>query len=765
MATVKIPGFEADTVYGMALSTDPPEGQLRSDAATARIRTLVAAAAPALSADGAAFVLFSGRGTECLASVGAATTIVWSPELTAAALGSRLLLVERSEQNHAFSASLFDSDIRFFASLHIGSDEVPLGLLAVCSHDPRSLSGAQEYVLATFAAQIADQFELEELRKFRATSQLKNGSRERLRLLESVVINANDAVLITEAEPVDLPGPRIVFANRAFTRTTGYELREILGMTPRILQGPETGDSARVRIRAALRAWEPIEVELLNYHKDQTPFWVELSIVPVADESGYFTHWVSVQRDVTERKAAEELATRARVSEAANAALEYRAFHDELTGLRNRAYLTDLVQSRLDRLHDGDGHRFAVLFFDLDRFKVVNDGLGHRVGDLMLIEFARKIESCIRPKDTLARMGGDEFLCLIEAEDMQDVVTITERILVSLRTPIRLANREIFASTSIGIAHVDERYESGADVIRDADTAMYRAKNNGGMRFELFHETMHERALATLRSQMDLRAAIDRTEFKLYYQPLVNINDGRAYGFEALVRWQHPERGLIGPAEFIPVAEETGLIVTIGTRILREACRQMHAWHVSSPELAKLALSVNVSSRQLSDPNFMNELEAALSDSGMDGRTLQLELTESIILEQAESVRNLLERIRSLGVRIALDDFGTGYSSLSYLERFPIDTLKIDQSFVRRLLTEPTTSEIVRLIVGLGRALDMNVVAEGVENVEQWDALRKFGCGSAQGYLFSRPVSEREAPALLGRQLAKPLPSRSSPLF
>ena len=423
------------------------------------------------------------------------------------------------------------------------------------------------------------------------------------------------------------------------------------------------------------------------------------------------------------------------------------------------------MQSSLDRLRSGNGRRFAVLFFDLDRFKVVNDGLGHRVGDLLLIEFACRIESCIRPQDTLARMGGDEFLCLIEAEDLRDVVTIAERILVSLRTPIRLANREIFASTSIGIAHVDERYESGADIIRDADTAMYRAKNHGGMRFELFHETMHERALATLRAQMDLRAAIDRTEFVLYYQPIVTIDNGRAYGFEALVRWQHPERGIISPEEFIPIAEETGLIVTIGTRILREACRQMQAWHVSAPECAKLVLSVNVSSRQLNDATFINELESALAESGLDPHTLQLELTESIFLEHAENARMLLERIRMLGVRIALDDFGTGYSSLSYLQRFPVDTLKIDKSFVALLLTDPATSEIVRLIVGLGRALDMNVVAEGVEDVRQWDVLRKFGCASAQGYLFSRPVSELQVPALVDRQLAKPLPTRSSPIF
>jgi predicted signal transduction protein with EAL and GGDEF domain len=357
-------------------------------------------------------------------------------------------------------------------------------------------------------------------------------------------------------------------------------------------------------------------------------------------------------------------------------------------------------------------------------------------------------------------MGGDEFVCFIEAEQLQDAVGIADRILASLRAPIRLAGRDIFTSTSIGIAHIDERYKSSVDVIRDADTAMYRAKSSGGMRFELFHETMHEQALATLRLEMDLRIAMARSEFQLHYQPLVNIRDGRVYGFEALVRWRHAERGLISPAEFIPLAEETGLIVALGTWVLGEACRQMSAWHALGEDNANLIISVNVSSRQLNDARFFFELEAALARTGLAPATLQLELTESILLQNAEGARASLERIRRLGVRIALDDFGTGYSSLSYLEKFPIDTLKIDQSFVARLTTAPTTKEIVRLIVGLGSALEMNVLAEGVEQAAQWNVLRDFGCASAQGYLFSRPVPEADVPGLLGRELGGRAPAK-----
>jgi diguanylate cyclase (GGDEF)-like protein/PAS domain S-box-containing protein len=742
--------------HGIAVSTEQPVTNLRTARAIARVQNLVAAAARALSADGAAFVATPGDGSITSFADGIAIEFDVYSELTQAVLANRLLLIERSESGNAVSQVLYDAEIRFFVSALIGSPRAPAGFLAVYARDPRSLSGAQEYVLLTLAAAISDQLEFDALPAApRDTTRSDDKRGERLRLLESVVVNATDAVLITEADPIELPGPRIVFANAAFTRTTGYELAEIVGLTPRILQGTDTGDAARTRIKAALQAWEPVEVELLNYRKDRTSFWVELSIVPVADETGLFTHWVSVQRDVTERKLAEAAATRALINEAASRALEFRAFHDELTGLHNRAYLNDRVNTLLERIRGDGGAHFAVIFFDLDRFKVVNDSLGHRVGDLLLIEIARRLESCIRTQDTLVRLGGDEFTCIIEASELAEVVSVAERILAVLRAPIRLAGREIFASTSIGIAYVDERYESAADIFRDADTAMYRAKQSGGMRYEIFVENMHERALASLRVQMDLRGAIDRNEFLLYYQPLVRLETGHAYGLEALVRWRHPENGLISPAEFIPVAEETGLIVAIGTWVLQEACRRMAVWHAAAPQNERLTLSVNVSSRQLFDPGFFYELERALERSGLDPRTLQLEITESIFLAHAEDFATLIERIRALGVRIALDDFGTGYSSLSYLERFHFDTLKIDQSFVAKLLTTVATNEIVRLIIGLARALGMDVVAEGVEESDQWEALREFGCARGQGYLFSRPVPEADVAALLTRPLAK----------
>lgn len=741
------------SVLGPASSTIN-ETTLPTERAASRIRNVVATAARSLCADGATFVLASAQRTGVASfSDGVYVDLSAAAALTQAALAERLLILKRVEHGDPGLRVLVDAELESFASVRVGPETAPVGFLAIYAHEERALSGAEEYMLLTFATEIGEQLELDALRSGAVEAQLQTREK-RQRLLESVVLNAHDAVLITEAEPVDMPGPRIVFANAAFTRTTGYELHEIVGKTPRILQGPGTSDSARERLREALRNWQPVVVELLNYRKDGTTFWAELSVVPVADENGYFTHWIAVQRDVTERKSAGNTSSRAFENEATSAALEYRIFHDELTGLRNRAYLNDRVKTLLKRIRDDSGQRFAVMFLDIDRFKSVDDALGHPVGDELLIEFSNRLESCIRSRDTLARLEGDAFACLIEAEGLADVVAVAERVLSALRTPLRLANREILANTSIGIAYVDAGYESSTEVFRDADTAMYRAKSNGGARYELFNESMHAQALAALRVQIDLSRAIERDEFRVFYQPLVDLHDGHAYGMEALVRWQHPERGLVPPFEFIPVAEETGLILPIGSWVLHEACRRMRLWHDAAPERERLTLSVNVSSRQLFDSRFIFELEHALAESGLDPHTLILEITESIFLEHAQDVSALFDRIKDLGVRVALDDFGTGYSSLSYLERFRFDALKIDKSFVARIGSVRATAEIVRLIIGLAGALDMDVVAEGIESTEQWEALNEFGCVRAQGYLFSRPVPEAEVPALLGRPLA-----------
>ncbi len=650
----------------------------------------------------------------------------------------------------------------FAACIRCDLDGGDSRVLVVCDPDPKVLSAAQGYVLQTLAAQIADQFELHHLRQAREGRE-SNGStsEERLRLLESVVIHANDAVLITEAEPVDLPGPRITYANAAFTRTTGYTPEEVVGQTPRILQGPYTDRAALDKLKLALREWRPVEVELLNVRKDGTPFWVEVSIVPVADETGWYTHWVSVQRDITERKANEENAIRFRLAQEHNVALAnevkermraeaelaYAAFHDHLTGLRNRAFFMDQLTTTLASSGHTRGTQ-AIVFLDLDNFKLVNDSLGHGAGDLLLLEVAKRLKLCARPQDTIARMGGDEFTLLLTGlKDGVEATLIAEEILRELATPTQIIGNEIVISASIGLSI--GTYAEAEHMLRDADIAMYRAKKDGGARYAVFNDEMHQKAMMALQSRIELRAAIERREFVLYYQPLVDITTDRIRGVEALLRWQHPERGLVMPGEFIAIAEETGSILQLGSWVLHEACRQFAHWQRMMPEGDGLKYSLNVSSRQLDDPGFFGDLRSALQQSGIRPDELELEITESVFLERPERVSALFEALRALHLKIAFDDFGTGYSSLSYLERFHIDTLKIDRSFVQRLITGHANADIVRMIVELAVKLGMEVSAEGVEDLRQRDALASYGCKVVQGYLYGRPVPFEEMHAML----------------
>ncbi len=665
-----------------------------------------------------------------------------------------------------------DPPVRFMASLRVvnGMDASLSGVLVVADPARRAgLSAAQTYVLRTHGAQVSVLLELFVLRRQlddRQPSSQPRVDTERLRLLESVVVNANDAVLITEAGPIDLPGPRIVYCNAAFTRTTGYEEAEVLGLTPRILQGPNTDRAVLDRLRQALSRWEPIEVELLNRRKDGQEFWVELSIVPVANEVGWYTHWVSVQRDVSDRKQAEETVIRARFAAAENVLLEqeirkrkrveaqlsYAAFHDDLTKLSNRAYFMNRLNAAMVRAGIGSGRSCAVLFMDLDRFKLVNDSLGHRAGDLLLMEVAHRLRACARPQDTLARIGGDEFVLLMEdLDDPSAPVGTAERIIAAMRQPVWLGKQEIFSSCSIGVVLDTGRYDQPEELMRDADTAMYRAKRTEAGSYSVFAAAMRADAVAALALQTDLQNAVGRGEFILHYQPICDALTGAIIGIEALVRWQHPERGLVAPGGFIAVAEETGLIRGIGRWVLAEACAQVRRWRDRFPGTV-LRLSVNSSAVELQDRRFLDGVQAVLADTVLDPHLLQIEVTESVLLQQPERVDAILGQIRALGVRIALDDFGTGYSSLSYLDRYALDVIKIDRSFVARMLTQPRTRAIVDTIIALGQALELDIIAEGVETEMQLQALRAAGCGFVQGYLLGRPMTVEQVEAVLERQ-------------
>jgi diguanylate cyclase (GGDEF)-like protein len=440
-----------------------------------------------------------------------------------------------------------------------------------------------------------------------------------------------------------------------------------------------------------------------------------------------------------------------RVLEETKEHFRHAAFHDSLTGLPNRAMFTELLKAEIESSNRRNDHMFAVLFLDLDRFKNINDSLGHTHGDLLLVAFAERLERTLRPIDTLARFGGDEFAILLSGmTDATDAVRVAQRIQDELSQPFVLDKNSAFATASIGIALSSSGYDRPDDILRDADIAMYRAKENGKARYELFDHGMHARAVSRLQLESDLRQAIEQKEFCVYYQPIISLQTGRLAGFEALVRWNHPRRGLVAPADFIPVAEETGLIVPIGQWVLNEACAQVRQWQIDSPSHRSLSLSVNLSARQVAQPDLLQRIKDALETSKLNPHCLKLEITESVVMENAEAAAQMFKQLRSLGVQLSIDDFGTGYSSLSYLHRFPLNYLKIDRSFVMRLTTD-NDNAIVRTISTLARNLGMEVIAEGIETEEQFQQLKMLGCEYGQGYLFSRPVSNDGVEHLLAQ--------------
>jgi diguanylate cyclase (GGDEF)-like protein/PAS domain S-box-containing protein len=451
-------------------------------------------------------------------------------------------------------------------------------------------------------------------------------------------------------------------------------------------------------------------------------------------------------RDVSERKQLE-------------ARLVEQVFKDPLTGLANRALFNDRAMHALARRARGD-QRVALLLLDLDNFKAVNDSLGHAAGDALLIETGKRLSACVRPSDTVARLGGDEFAVLLEDVDGPRAASVTaERISRAVRAPVVLDGSEVLPSVSIGVAESGPGDDADA-LLRNADVALYAAKHQGIGRIEAYQPTMHAATFERLALSADLRRAVEREDFLLHYQPITQLDTGRLLGFEALVRWQHPERGLVSPAEFIPLAEETGLIVPLGRFVLREACRQLREWRTAYPWLT---VSVNLSARQLQDPGLVEEIERVLFETHLAPAALVLEITESLLLRDTDNSIAKLHALKALGVQLALDDFGTGYSSLSYLQRLPMDVLKVDKSFVDHVTSGKKEAALIRTILTLGQMLDLRTVAEGVEDVEQVQALRRMGCLHGQGYYFGRPLATGETSRLLAR-LADGEPALPEPL-
>ena len=435
--------------------------------------------------------------------------------------------------------------------------------------------------------------------------------------------------------------------------------------------------------------------------------------------------------------------------------LVHDALHDSLTGLPNRAFLQNRIEFTLTHRRENPGYMYSLLFIDLDRFKFVNDSLGHFIGDLLLIAVSKLLKSCVREKDLVSRIGGDEFVILLDGiSNIEDATLIGDRIQQRLQLPFELEGHSIFTSASIGIVFSSAEYNNTSDLMRDADIAMYQAKDNGKGRYTIFDRAMYDRTLKLIELENNLRIALKRSEFAMHYQPIMSLHDNHLVGFEALIRWKHPQKGFISPTEFIPIAEDTGLILELGEWLLKEACQQLQTWrrkYAFLPHINSLKMSINLACQQLQEPNFIHKLDRILDETGLDGRFLRLEITESALIEPDGNIQEILKQIRSRNITLSIDDFGTGYSSLSYLRRFPIDNLKIDRSFIEQMNIDSENFEIVRLIITLAKTLGMDTVSEGVETLQQLNQLKAMGCEFGQGYLFSKPLEPKVVESILNR--------------
>ena len=531
---------------------------------------------------------------------------------------------------------------------------------------------------------------------------------------------------------------RVTSWNTGVKRVLGYDEVEFVGQDFSCIFTPEDIKTGRPKKELQIaEAKGQADNERWHVAKDGRRFWAAGAVTPLLDERKRLHGFAVVMRDNTERRLAEERAA-------------HDATHDNLTGLPNRSFFESHLKRAIARSKRHTNYMFAALFLDLDQFKNINDSLGHVIADQLLVEIGRKLEASLRPEDMVARFGGDEFVIFLDdIKDVGDAIRVANRIHLDLRSPFNLGGREVFTSASIGIAISLPGYDRPEDCLRDADTAMYRAKALGRARHEIFDKSMHDHAVAKLDLETDLRRAVERREFRVHYQPIVSLENVRISGFEALLRWQHPVRGLIFPAAFLSVAEETGLIIPIGQWILRESCRQARIWQEQIEADPPLTISVNLGSKQFSQPDLSEGISEMLLETGFDARSLKLEITESVAMENAGEATHRIGKLKGLGVELYIDDFGTGYSSLSYLCRFPVSTLKIDRSFVNQIGTRDENSEIVRAIVALAHNLHMEVIAEGVETEEQMSYLKNLRCEYGQGYHFSAPVGAESAKELI----------------
>ena len=552
-----------------------------------------------------------------------------------------------------------------------------------------------------------------------------------LQLRERAIESSANAIIISSAK---LPDYQVEYVNPAFERITGYSARDMIGRNLEMLHGDDHDQIGLEEIRAALREKRTANTVFRSYRKDGTLFWNELYVAPVKDSSGRVSHFVTSLYDITEMKSYE-------------AELEHQARHDTLTGLANRNVLSDRLSQSIvyGELY---GHRVWVLFVDLDRFKFVNDTLGHNAGDLLLKEVASRLKAFTREADTIARLGSDEFVLILpERLDEELSVGLIQRMMDAIARPLQIEGYDFFLSCSIGVAVYPNDGTDPDSLLKHADIAMYRAKEMGNNNYQFYTAAMNERALERLRIEGDLRNALERKELLLYYQPQVDLRTGRMVGMEALIRWKHPQLGMISPTRFIDLAEETGLIVQMGAWVMHTACEQNKAWQRMG--LGYLRMSVNLSTRQFFQQNLVQQVAEMLELTGLAPHYLEIELTESLVMTDVDLAVGILNDLKSIGVQLSIDDFGTGYSSLAYLKSFPIDALKIDQSFVRDITVDQDDAAIVASIISLAHNLRLQVIAEGVETQEQLSYLQRHRCDEMQGFYFSEPVSAADIEIIL----------------
>jgi len=570
--------------------------------------------------------------------------------------------------------------------------------------------------------------------------QLRKNAVKREELFRIVAENAADMIAL-----VDVKGHRL-YNSPAYERMLGYTSEDLAKTSAFEQIHPEDRMRVLEASRDARRTGIGTKLEYRIKHKNGTWKVLESTSNTIKNAEGDVEKLVIINRDITERKAAEEQ-------------LEQNSVQDQMTGLPNRRLFLDRLQRSFARAKRTPDYKYAVLFVDIDGFKAFNESMGAAIGDLVIVEMGRRIAACLRNDDTVARpkgklpiadmlslLGGDEFTVLLEnIIDPSDAMRVARRIMAAMTVPFVADHQQVKVSASVGIALSTTPHEKPEDLLQDADVAMRRAKARGGARCDVFDEAMHKQALRRLTLESELQTALDRGQFLLCYQPVMHLPSNQAAGFEALLRWQHPEQGLISPYKFLETAENFGLLFSIGKWVIREACRQMHEWQAAHLLPERFTMTVNISARQLSHPNFVTDIKSAIKETGIDPGRLQLEINENAVIMDLKQSAEVIHQLRHLGVRVSIGDFGTGLSSLGWLRRCPLDELKIDRSLISSMAADNASCDIVQLIVEIGRNLKLRVVAEGVENIGQLELLKKLNCEYGQGHFFSQPATAKQA--------------------